>query len=208
MNDTLFVNVDTQYDFMREGRKLPVPGAENVEDKLYRLTEKAKDDGYRIVNTADWHNEDSDELSDDPDFQETFPEHCMQGTEGAEYVPATEPDDPYVVDWQQDDVDLDEVNEQDEIVLYKDLFNVFEGNPHADQVFDSLDEDTAVVYGVASDVCVDYAVNGLLERGWDVYAVTDATAGLGEDDEIQATMQAWEDRGAELVTTDEILDRL
>lgn len=207
MTATLFWNVDTQYDFVRDDGKLPVPGAEQIEDNLQTLTDYAEDRGIRVVNTADWHNAETEEIAEDPDYETTFPEHCMQGTDGAAYVPATEPDDPYVVDWQDDDVDRDAVQENREVVLYKDMFDVFEGSPHTDDVLDALDPDEVVVYGVATDVCVNYAVNGLLDRGYDVAFVEDATAGLAEDDALQGVMQGWEDRGATRITTDQVVDQ-
>ncbi|MDY6778524.1 MAG: cysteine hydrolase family protein [Candidatus Nanohaloarchaea archaeon] len=206
MADTIFWNVDTQYDFMREeepGGRLPVPGAKSIEDKLAYLTEKAADEGYTVVNTADWHNEDTDELSEDPDYVETFPEHCMAGTKGAEYVPATRPEDPYVIDWKQDDVDLDEVENSREIVLYKDQFNVFEGSPHTDEVVEELDPDRVVVYGVATNVCVDQAIQGLRDRDIEVYAVTDAMEGLPEPP-VEDIVADWEDREVILGTMEEL----
>ncbi len=216
-DNTLFWNVDTQYDFMRdtyevEGEtregKLPVPGADRIEDELAALTEYAQDHGVTVVNTADWHNEDSDEISYDPEEiendDEKFPEHCMQGTPGARYVPATEPDDAYRIDWQDDSVDLGRVQSERELVLYKDVFNVFAGSPHTDTVVDALDPDRAVVYGVATDVCVNQAVNGLLDRGIEVYVAEDATAGMGDVEQLDAVKQAWEDRGAVLFQTEEL----
>lgn len=204
MSNTLFWNVDTQYDFVREDGKLPVPGAEQIENNLQTLTDYAAENDVRVVSTADWHNEDTQEIADDPDYETTFPEHCMQETAGAEYVPATKPDDPYVVDWQDDEVDLDAIQENRELVLYKDKFDVFKGSPHTDAVLDELDPEEVVVYGVATDVCVDFAVNGLLDRGYDVTVVEDATAGLAEEDELKAVTQDWEDSGARFMTTDEI----
>lgn len=216
-NDTLFWNVDTQYDFMRETYevdgetkegKLPVPGASGIEEELAALTAYARKHDVTVVNTADWHNEDTDEISYDPgeleNDPEKFPEHCMQDTSGAEYVPATAPDDAYRIDWQDDNVDLDELQGSREVVLYKDQFNVFKGSPHTDTVVDALGPDRAVVYGVATDVCVDQAVNGLLDRGVTVYVAEDATAGLGDADALEEVKRRWVDSGATLFRTEEL----
>lgn len=220
MSDTLFWNVDTQYDFMRETYevdgepkegKLPVP-ARHIEDNLEQLTETAADYNIRVVNTADWHNEETEEITYDQEEWENdptkFPPHCMQGTDGAKYVPATRPDaaETYRIDWQDDDVDMDALTDNRNVVLYKDKFNAFDpdGAPHTDTVLDELAPDRAVVYGVATDVCVDFAVNGLLDRGVEVYVVEDAIDGLGVDRPLDEVKQDWEDRGAELVTTDAV----
>lgn len=210
--ETLFWNVDTQVDFMKPYGKLPVgeeqEGAEEIEPELEQLTELARENGYTIVNTADWHNQYSEELSENPDLLETFPEHCMMGSEGAEYVEATKPRNPLVFDWRDEyDIRAELEGYDGEIVVYKDRFNVFEGSPHTDEIVEELDPDTAVVYGVASDVCVDQAVNGLLERDIEVYVVEDAIKGINPENAENARKR-WLERGAETVSTEEVEDYL
>ena len=51
-----------------------------------------------------------------------------------------------------------------------------------------------VVIGVARDVCVTQAVDGMQERGYRVTAVRDATWGLGLEDE-QTTLARWASGG-------------
>ena len=106
---TIFWNVDTQYDFMRSDGKLYVQGAEQIERNLEILTQLAETQGIKVVNTADWHKQDSPELSDNPDFVNTFPPHCLQNTKGAEYVPATSPKNPYAVEWEEGTLDLEKI---------------------------------------------------------------------------------------------------
>ena len=102
---TIFWNVDTQYDFMRPDGKLPVKDANLIEPNLKKLTEFAEKNNYQVVNTADWHNSKSEEISDNPNYRTTFPQHCMIRTEGAEFIQATKPKDPYMIDWQDDKID-------------------------------------------------------------------------------------------------------
>lgn len=201
--DTIFWNVDTQYDFMRPDGKLPVgegDGAEDIEDALAAVTEKARQNDIRVVNTADYHNEDSDEFSSDPDFQKTFPPHCLADSEGANYVPATEPENPLELDWRESPDWAEVMDHEGDFVLYKDAFDVFAGepeSPHADELVETLDHDRAVVYGVATDVCVDHAVEGLLERGVDVYVVEDAVKGIDPEASEEA-IDRWNGKGAEI----------
>lgn len=212
MNDVIFWNVDTQYDFMRDDASfngaLPVPEARGIEDKLRELTNYATEHGIRVVNTADWHNEHSKEFSDQPDYQTTFPVHCLQGTKGAEYVPATQPDNSYNVDWQDPTgLDLNQMQEHRNITIYKDAFDVFEGNSQTENVLAALNPKTAVVYGVATNVCVDYAVIGLRARGVDVLVPTDAIKelpGLPLDE----TLRRWEQAGATLCTVETLIEYL
>lgn len=91
----LFWNVDTQIDFMSAQGKLYAPGAERIQPILRKITGLAKANNIQVVNTADYHYSNSKELSDSPNFINTFPPHCMANTPGAEYVEETKPDEPY-----------------------------------------------------------------------------------------------------------------
>ena len=206
----IFWNVDTQFDFMRNDESFPgtlaVPGARGIEDNLDRLTTYAHKNGIQIVFSGDWHTEKSKEFSDNPDFRLTFPPHCLIGTKGAEYVPATTPENPLIVDWRREfDREAFKLHEGD-YILYKDAFDVFAGSPespYAAACLEILNPERAVVYGVATNVCVDFAVVGLKERGVEVYAVVDAIKELPELP-LEETIDGWKSRGVSLITTEEI----
>jgi len=198
---TILWNVDTQFDFMREGWALPIPGAKDIEENLAWLVLDAEKRGRQVVNTADWHGLLTAELSMTPDYKTTFPPHCMRYTAGAEFVPATKPENPYVVDWNAERIDVGELTRR-EIVIYKDKFDVFAGNPFADKVVEAIKPERAIVFGVATNVCVDYAVRGLLKRGVQVYVPTDA---IKELPGLPLPYEAWKELGAVLTTTEEVL---
>src|SRR5690242_16769147 len=94
---TIFWDVDTQVDFMHASGKLYVPGAESIIPNLKRLTDYAHQHGIRIVASADDHVAGHRELSATPDFKQTFPEHCMHGTEGQKKIPETALKAPIVI---------------------------------------------------------------------------------------------------------------
>ena len=198
---TIAWNVDTQFDFMRADGKLPVPEAQTIENNLSQLTDYFRQTNTKVVNTADWHTEETSEISDTPDFIKTFPEHCMAYSPGAEYVEATRPQNPYVIDWQDDSINLDKIAQNREIVLYKDEFSCFTGSPHTQEVISALNPDRVIVYGVATNVCVDYAVTGLLEKGIEVYVVGDA---IKELPGIPSPISNWVDSGAKIILTKEV----
>lgn len=196
---TVMWNVDTQFDFMRKEGKLYVPEAEKIEPMLAAVTATAKRYGIRVVNTGDSHHPGSRELSATPDFVNTFPEHCMYGTPGAEFVPATKPEDAYALDWRDRTLDSKLVAASRNIVLTKDDFDVFHrtrGSPHAETVLDILKPERVFVYGVATNVCVNFAVQGLLDRGKEVYVIADAIKGLPG---IPDPTAKWVERGAKVV---------
>ncbi|MDP1695880.1 MAG: cysteine hydrolase family protein [archaeon] len=203
---TILWNVDTQYDFMRNDESfkgaLPIAGARTIEGNLERLTRYARQNNIQVVNSADWHNENSAELSDNPDLKTTFPKHCMQDTPGAEFVPATKPEESYVLDWQKKGFDSERARNERNIVLLKDRFDVFSGTPHAEEVLRVLNPGRAIVYGVATNVCVDCAVRGLLERGVEVYVPLDA---IRELPGLPLPYENWQKKRAKLVTTEDVV---
>ena len=125
----------------------------------------------------------------------------MQNTLGARYVPSTDPENPYVVDWKQIDFNRSEVVSRRNIVIYKDLFDVFKGSPHTESILDILSPERVIVYGVATNVCVNDAVLGLLERKIQVFVPTDA---IKELPNLPLPYETWQRKGAVLTTTDEI----
>lgn len=209
---TIFWNVDTQYDFMRNDDSfqglLAIPGAREIEGNLELLTNIAREKRIQVVNTADWHNEYSKELSATPDFKTTFPKHCMQWTKGAGWIPATMPLRPFAVYWKTENFDEKRLaGHEGDIVIYKDEFDVFTGSRHTEKILEIIKPEIAIVYGVATNVCVDYAVRGLLERNVRVYVPTDAIKEL-PNLPLQETLDDWVQKNAILTTTDAIAQLL
>lgn len=207
--DVVFWNIDTQYDFMMPDGKLPVgqgQGAEDIIPALEEITQIARDNGIRVVNTADYHNEQSDEFSEEPDFDETYPPHCIGETPGARYIEATQPKNALEIDWRKTPNWEDVAEHTGDFVVYKDAFDVFAGqpeSPYAEDLVDMLQPDQAVVYGVATEVCVDYAVEGLLERGIEVYVPKDAIKGINPVDAEKA-VKRWREKGVEIGTISDV----
>lgn len=205
----IFWNVDTQYDFMRNDEnykgKLPVKGAILIEENLLMITKYAENYKIIVINTGDWHTKKSKEISNKPDFITKFPKHCLIGTLGAEFVPATKPNpkETYVIDWRDKDFDKNKALSNRNIVLYKDEFDAFTGSPHTEELVRLINPKKAVIYGVATNVCVDYAVKGLLERKVDIYVPLDA---IKELPNMPLPYKEWEARGAKLITTKDILE--
>jgi len=196
----LFWNVDTQIDFVYPRGKLYVQGAENLRPQWKELTRLAKENSIRVVNTADYHYANSAELDSSPDFVNTFPEHCMAGTRGADYIRETDPEDPVIFDWDKEYLITPELfskKEQRNFIIRKDAFDVFTGNPMTDTILKYLNPDTVVVYGVTTNVCVDAAVKGLAKKVNKVYVVKDAVKELPN---IPLPFESWEKKGVEMLT--------
>src|SRR5919201_890770 len=91
MSHVVLWDVDTQVDFMLPDGKLYVPGAEETAPAMRRLVEAARAAGIAHVPSADDHELTDPEISTEPDFQNTYPPHCLRG---ARKIPETEQEDP------------------------------------------------------------------------------------------------------------------
>jgi nicotinamidase/pyrazinamidase len=212
---TVFVNVDTVFDFMRNDSEhsgtLYVPGAEAIEPNLERLTRYAAQEGSSVLNLADSHTLESAEISATPDYAATWPAHCLRGTKGGQFVPAAAPKQPYVVDYQQPSFNLEDARQAREFVLLKDHYDVFKGNPHAEGVLQLVNPQRAVVYGVVTEVCVDYAVMGLHRwgvenrRDIEIVVARDAIKEFFAQKGAEAIARWERTPGVRLATVDEIV---
>ncbi len=208
-DSTLCWDVDTQVDFIMSDGKLAVPGAEALIGNLQRLTDWAHRTGIRIVATADDHDVGHAEISDAPDWQTTFPPHCMRGTDGQRRIAATTLRNPLVI--QPVPLDAEAVrrsvlDHDGDILLNKPGTDVFRWNPNAVTVLDALAPDRIIVYGVATDFCTRAAVDGLarLRPAAELIVVTDAIRGI-DPARSDACIADWAARGIALRTTDEIV---
>jgi nicotinamidase/pyrazinamidase len=167
----IFVDVDTQRDFMEEGGALAVAGAPEIVDKLAGLTNLARRYKIPVLATQDTHS------PDDPEFTR-FPPHCVEGTPGWEKIEAT--------------------TYPESEIFQKRTFDVF-SNPAFGERVRAIKPRTAVVYGVASDYCVKDAVLGLLEIVPRVLVVEDAVRAVKEEDGRMA-LDEMKTKGAVMIT--------
>lgn len=200
LSQWLFWNVDTQIDFIYPRGKLYVKDAEKLRPQWERLTLLAKEKSIRVVNSADFHYANSAELDSSPDFIKTFPEHCMAGSRGADFIKETDPEEPVIFDWDKEYLitfDLFDSVKYRNYIIRKDAFDVFTGSPYTEIVLSRLKPETVVVYGVTTNICVDFAVKGLKKREKDVYVVEDA---IKELPGIPLPFDDWKERGVKFIT--------
>ena len=203
MNKIIFWNVDTQIDFMLPEGKLYVKGAEKILPNLKLLTDYARKKEIKIVNTKDFHSINDKEISDTPDFINTFPQHCIAGTTGSMFVKETRPTVYAVVGDRT--IDKKYIIDDYDIVIFKNEFNVFTGNKFTNDVLKILLPNTIVVYGVATNVCVDFAVKGLAKWANQVLVVKDAIKEL-PNLPVNKIFEEWETLGnVKLITVKEII---
>jgi nicotinamidase/pyrazinamidase len=201
-------DVDTQVDFMLPEGRLYVPGAETTMPAMARLVAAARDAGVVHVASADDHERTDPEISDQPDYRNTYPPHCLRGTAGAEKVPETRQSDPLPLALLPYPPGLVPglIEGRREILLLKKNFNVFT-NPNTEPLLEALDPDELIVFGVATDVCDDAAILGFLLRGRRVAFVEDAARGL-DDERVEAVTKVWRERGVEFTRADDVAQTL
>lgn len=206
--NTIFWNVDTQFDFMDPTGKLYVPQAENIKPLLASITKFAQNHSIKVINTADHHHPNSGELSNKPDFITTFPPHCMANSKGAEYIMETMPPKPrgeVLWDTLYTLEQLEEIAQNSNIIIRKDAFDVFLGNPNTDPLLQILKPRKIVVYGVTTNVCVHHAVMGLAQRGIQVLVIEDA---IKELPKLPLPYKEWERAGVKLILSKNIKEHI
>src|SRR5579883_3632245 len=191
--NTVFVDVDTQLDFLYPSGALYVPGAERIVPAVARLNRYAAANGVPVISTTDAHTE------SDPEFQ-VWPHHCVAGTWGQRKAEATLLPQRVVVPNRDVPIEL-----APQIILEKQTVDVFAA-PNLARIIDRLAPDRFVVYGVVTEICVLYAVRGLVKYGKPVTVVTDAIETLAEKAGREALAEACA-AGATLSTANEICSR-
>ncbi|MFN7998983.1 MAG: isochorismatase family cysteine hydrolase [Bryobacteraceae bacterium] len=188
---TIFVDVDTQIDFLFPAGALYVPGSEHIIPEIARLNRYAAGHGIPVISTTDAHEE------NDPEFK-SWPPHCVVGTAGQAKVSETRL--PRSCTVTVDPGIPDEL--ADQFIVEKKVLDVF-SNPNFPALLDRLKADRYVVYGVATDYCVHRALLGLLATGKQVVAVTDALAAVKPEDGARA-LADFTSRGGTLTTVAEV----
>jgi len=192
--NTIFFDIDSQLDFLYPSGALYVPRAERIVPAIARLNRFAAERGIPVISTTDAHAE------DDVEFQQ-WPHHCVSGTLGQRKAEATLLARRVVIPNRDCELRLEGAQQ---IVVEKQTVDVFAA-PNLERVVERLGGQRFVVYGVVTEICVLFAVRGLLKLRRPVTVVTDAIETLRAEDSRRALdeMQAG---GAVLATVAQISD--
>ncbi len=159
--------VDVQNDFC-EGGSLAVAGGTAVARAITGLL--AGPHGYdHVVATVDHHIDPGSHFSDDPDFVDSWPRHCVVGTLGAEFHP------------ELDATPIEAVFRKGH---YDAAYSGFEGAADGEGLADWLRSrgvDEVDVVGIATDYCVRATAADAVKEGFRTRVLTDLTAGVAAD---------------------------
>jgi nicotinamidase/pyrazinamidase len=165
--------VDVQNDFC-EGGSLAVTGGSTVAHKISDLL--AGDHGYdHIVATKDYHIDPGEHFADNPDFQVSWPRHCVAGTPGADFHPEFDPSAVEAVFAKGH---------------YSAAYSGFEG-AHEDgtELTEWLRKrgvDEVDIVGIATDYCVQATAADAAEAGFSTRVLLDLTAGVAPESTAKA----------------------
>ncbi|CAA9335812.1 MAG: Nicotinamidase [uncultured Nocardioidaceae bacterium] len=181
--------VDVQNDFC-EGGSLAVAGGAGVAFDIGQLlhhwsARDAKSPGYdTVVATRDHHIDPGAHFSADPDFKDSWPPHCVVGTDGEAFHPNLDPQ-PF------DAVFLKGEHEA--------AYSGFEGRASdGTRLADWLKQrevSDVDICGLATDYCVRQTTLDALTNGFTVRVLLDLCAGVAPDT-TQATIAELRDAGA------------
>lgn len=172
---TVFVDVDSQLDFLYPAGALYVPRAERIVPAIAYLNRTAAQRGFPLISTADAHTE------DDPEFR-IWPRHAVAGTLGQRKPESTLLEKRVVI--PNRDCNL-EIEGATQMVVEKQTVDVFAA-PNLTRIVSRLAAGHFVIYGVVAEICVLYAARGLLKMGKRVSMVTDAIETLSAESSERA----------------------
>ncbi|MER7447580.1 isochorismatase family protein [Microbacterium sp. NPDC097977] len=164
--------VDIQNDFT-EGGALAVAGGDAVASAVSAFLKAHAAEYDVIVASRDWHDAHGDNgghFAESPDFVDTWPPHCVEGSDGAEY-------DPLLV--------TDAVTHHVRKGQGEPAYSMFEGTTEAGDTVAGILADAGVVVadvvGIATDHCVRASALDAIAHGVQVRILTDLIAGVAAE---------------------------
>lgn len=197
--------VDVQNDFC-PGGALEVPNGDEIIPTINKLSESFD----HVLQTQDWHPEGHSSFASSHPGKEPFetiempygeqvlwPDHCVQGSEGADFHP-----------------DLNTTRSQ--LVVRKgfrkniDSYSAFYENDDTTKTgltgyLHDRGIDTLYAVGLATDFCVKWSVVDGCKEGFEVYVVEDAVRGIDIDGSVDQAWQDMQEAGATRISSSELL---
>jgi nicotinamidase/pyrazinamidase len=169
---TALLIVDVQNDFT-EGGALAVTGGAAVARGITEHLAAHADRYSAVLASRDWHEGDSDNgghFAVEPDFVDSWPVHCVAGTDGARFHPAL---DTALIDVQ---------------ILKgqgRPSYSAFEGTTEAGEELGAVLAERGVtaldIVGLATDHCVRASALDARRAGLEVRVLQDLVAGVSEE---------------------------
>ncbi|MEU6979485.1 MULTISPECIES: isochorismatase family protein [unclassified Streptomyces] len=166
--------VDVQNDFC-EGGSLAVAGGADVAAAVTDLVGQTAGAAYRhVVATRDHHIDPGAHFSEHPDYVDSWPRHCVAGTEGVGFHPNFAPA-----------VASGAVDAVFDKGAYEAAYSGFEGRDENGETLAQWLRERQVtevdVVGIATDHCVRATALDAAREGFRTQVLLDLTAGVAEE---------------------------
>ncbi len=202
---TLLV-VDIQNDFL-PGGSLSVPEGDEIIPIVNRLQDLEKFE--LITATQDWHPEDHGSFASNHQGKEPmekitlagleqilWPDHCVQGTDGAEFP--------------------DKLNTESFEAIFRkgmekniDTYSAFFDNGHKKDTglsgyLKARNVDHVYIVGLAGDVCINFTVRDALKEGFKVTLIKDCTRPIDQKN-FENSLNDFQQKGVNIINSDKLL---
>jgi len=163
------VIVDVQNDFC-EGGSLAVSGGAAVAARVTDHLRNHRGDYSLVAATRDYHVDPGAHFAAQPDYKDSWPVHCVAGTEGAELHP------------NLDRSNIDEVFDKGRDTA---AYSGFEARSRGGRLLGERLKEAGVeeleVAGIATDYCVRATVLDAIKEGFKVRVLGDLVAGVAPE---------------------------
>ncbi|MFI7483214.1 isochorismatase family protein [Kocuria sp. M1R5S2] len=182
---TALIVVDVQNDFC-EGGALAVAGGAAVAAAVSEHLENHHGEYAAVAATQDWHVDPGAHFSEEPDYVESWPVHCVADSHGAHFHPDLDTD--WIQAWFRKG-ELDAAYSGFEGLLAPDADVPMGDDEDVDDEPDvSLDDwlreheiEAVDIVGLATDHCVRATALDAVEAGYETRVLVDLTAGVAAD---------------------------
>lgn len=190
-------SVDNQNDFYYGGN-LAVPDADLIKTNINKLYNWSKKNKIDLFGSMDAHDHDDDEFK-------MFPPHCIIFTRGYDLIKEIDPSNIVIIGTNYD---LKEVNNSP-YFFEKATYNIWDeelGNSNNIDVYmNEKNINEVIVFGVVTEICVNLAILGFVERGIKVNVVEDAIMHL-DIEKANQCKENWKEKGVVFFNTKDIIN--
>ncbi|MCG3138506.1 MAG: hypothetical protein HJJLKODD_02371 [Phycisphaerae bacterium] len=174
MQPFVFIDLNTQRDFLDAGGSCPVLQLDRVRAALSRLFALAQGYHLPVISAIDAHRE--------GEAPNGMPRHCLEGTLGAKKVSSTLLRKRTLIEANNNfDLPLDLLSRYRQVLFIRRTRDLFE-NPKADRLLSTLEPQSFIVFGVSSERSLQQLVLALLARNKPVSIVPEACGYWNETD--------------------------
>lgn len=157
--DCALIVIDMQGDFISEGAPIECPGGREIIPRLNELLSFARSRGIPVIYTQELHRREKVDFGRELEREE--PEHCIEGTPGAEIVAELKP-------------------QKGDFVIMKRRYSGFYLTD-LEVLLKGLKKNTLIITGVATNVCVYATSLDAQQRDHHVVVVSDCVAGTSRE---------------------------